>query len=77
MFEFEHLILAKQARLETLVQRHNSLVASVPRELTEDTAPDMLMLSSEIEANMSAITALLVELENDCSRSEFMSKDAI
>lgn len=68
-FELEYKIVADRNRMEELVARHNSLVALVPKVITQDVVPEYQVTLAEIDANMEQLLAVMAELKRDCERS--------
>jgi hypothetical protein len=65
-FKVVQEIIAKAAKLAA---RHNHLCSLVPRQLTPNTEHETLLMLAEIDRNMKAILALLLEMEGLCERS--------
>jgi hypothetical protein len=68
-------IIAKRDLMETLVSRHNQLVAQLPKEIVSDAvATTFQVTKAEIDQNMTALQKVMSELEADCARSKYFRK---
>jgi DNA-directed RNA polymerase subunit H (RpoH/RPB5) len=76
-FRTEHTILAKREQMEKLIARHNYLMSVLPKVIDSDAVVATFEITrAEIGENMKALQQVMTELERDCSRSKYFSKQA-